>query len=241
MVAFSRSLEGTTMRTRVLSSLTVLALAVALTACSKDSGFGDKSVADIKAAALTDMKTLSTLHLAGSIAMTEGDVALDMDVSTSGDCSGTMTIKGGTAQILSVGGTSYLKGDEAFWTANAGAQAQAVIALVGDKWLKTGGSDAQLAELCDLDKFVDGLDKDKGGTGDTKGEITEINGVDAIEISSEKDGATTHAWVAVDGRHYIVKLETTGGDQPGTMTFTDFDKELSLTAPPADEVADLGQ
>jgi hypothetical protein len=238
MVAFSRSLEGTTMRTRVLSSLTVLGLAVSLAACGKDSGFADKSVADIEAAALTDMKTLSTLHLAGSIAMTEGDVALDMDVSTAGDCSGTMTIKGGTAQILSVGGTSYLKGDEAFWTANAGAQAQAVIALVGDKWLKTGGSDAQLAELCDLDKFLDGMDKDEG-TGDAKGEITEINGVDAIEISSENNGATTHAWVAVDGKHYVVKLETTGGDQPGTMTFTDFDKELNLTAPPADQITDL--
>jgi hypothetical protein len=229
------------MRTRVLSSLTILGLAVSLAACGKeDNGFADKSVADIEAAALTDMSTLSTLHLAGSIAMTEGDVALDMDVSKGGDCSGTMTVKGGVAQILSVDGTSYLKGDEAFWTANAGPQAQAVIDMLGDKWLKSGGSDAQLAELCDLDKFLEGMDEDEG-TGDAKGEVSEINGVDAIEITSEKDGATTHAWVAVDGKHYIVKLETEGGDEPGTMTFSDFDKELDLTAPPADEVTDLGQ
>jgi hypothetical protein len=240
MDAFSRSLEGIPMRTRVLSSLTVLGLAVSLAACGKDSGFGDQAVADIEAQAATDMKALNSMHIAGSVSTSGGEAAFDIDASKGGDCSGTMTIKGGTAQILSVSGTSYLKGDEAFWTANAGAQAEAVIAMLGDKWLKTSGSDAQLAELCDLDKFLDGMDKDKG-TGDAKGEITEINGVDAIEITSEKDGATTHAWVAVDGKHYIVKLETEGGEQPGTLTFSDFDKELNVTAPPADEVTDLGQ
>jgi len=229
------------MRSRVLSSLTILGLAVSLAGCGKDSGFGDQAVADIEAQAATDMKTLNSVHIAGTVTTSEGgDAAFDIDASKGGDCSGTMTIKGGTAQILSVSGTSYLKGDEAFWTANAGAQAQALIQLLGDKWLKTGGSDSQLAELCDLDKFLDGLDKDQG-TADAKGETSEINGVDAVEITSEKDGATAHIWVAVDGKHYIVKLVTEGGDQPGTLTFSDFDKELHVTAPPADQVTDLGQ
>ena len=184
------------------------------------------------------MKGVTSLHLAGSISMTEGDVGLDMDVSTSGDCQGSMTIKGGTAQILSVDGMAYIKGDEAFWTANAGSQAPAVIAMLGDKWMKTGSSDDQLAQLCDLDQFLDGMDEDKG-TDDALGEVTDVEGVQAIEITSKKDGGTTHAWVAVDGKHYIVKLEMEGGDEPGTITFSDFNKELELTAPAADEIVDL--
>jgi hypothetical protein len=232
------------MRTRLFSTISVvgpvLGLALTLGACGKDgdNGFTKQSVTDIEAAALADMKGVTSLHLAGTISMTEGDVGLDMDVSTSGDCQGSMTIKGGTAQILSVDGKAYIKGDEAFWTANAGSQAPAVIAMLGDKWMKTGDSDAQLSQLCDLDQFLDGMDEDKG-TDDALGEVATVEGVQAIEITSKKDGGTTHAWVAIDGKHYIVKLEMEGGDEPGTVTFSDFNKELELTAPAADEIVDL--
>ena len=235
------------MRSRFLTTVSVaapvLGLALTLGACGKDSGsdsgFTDQSVKDIETQALADMKTLTSLHIAGTIHMTDGDATIDMDVSTAGDCQGTMTIKGGVAQILSVDGLAYLKGDEAFWTANAGSQAPMVISMLGDKWMAAGSSDDQLAELCDLDKFLEGLDQDKG-TDDAKGDIATVEGVKALEITAKQDGGTSHAWVAVDGKHYIVKMEMEGGTEPGSVTFSDFNKELDLTAPSSDEVVDLG-
>jgi hypothetical protein len=127
-----------------------------------------------------------------------------------------------------------------FWKANAkaGDDAEAVIAAVGDKWIKTKGSNDQLTEFCNLVKLVGVLYQQDA---DAKGEIAEVNGVPANELTSEHDGATTHTWVAIDVPHYVVKVETEGGDEPSTMTFSDFDKELNLTAPTADEIADLGQ
>jgi hypothetical protein len=232
------------MRARLLSTISVVGpvvgLALTLGACGNDSdnGFTKQPVADVEAQTLADMKGVTSLHLTGSISMTQGDVGLDMDISTSGDCQGSMTIKGGTAQILSVDGTAYLKGDEAFWTANAGSQAQALIQMLGDKWMKTGASEDQVGQLCDLDKFINGMGDDKG-TDPALGEVATVEGVRAIEITSKKDGGTTHAWVAVDGKHYIVKLEMEGGDEPGTVTFSDFNKELELTAPADDEILDL--
>jgi len=233
------------MRTRLISTLSVLGLAVAHPACGEDSGqkardaFTALSVAEIEAQAIADMESLTSLHLEGAVSVSEGDIGLNMDVTKSGDCSGTLTIGGGTAQILSVDSAAYLKGDEKFWKATAGTNAEAVIALVGDKWVKSGTND-QLTELCDLDRVLDSLDEDKG-TEDAKGDIAEVNGLQAIEITTKQDGGTTHAWVALDGKHYVLKVESEGGSEPGTLTFSDFNKELDLTAPADEEVVDFGQ
>jgi len=233
------------MRNRLTSTLSVLGLAVTLAACGEDSGqkardaFTALSVADIEAQAIADMGSLTSLHLEGAVSVSEGDIGLNMDVSTSGDCSGTLTIKGGTAQILSVDAAAYLKGDEKFWKATAGTDADAVIALIGDKWVKSGSND-QLTQLCDLDRILESLDKDNG-TEDAKGDIAEVNGLQAIEITTKQDGGTTHAWVALDGKHYVLKVESEGGTEPGTLTFSDFNKELKLTAPADEEVIDFGQ
>ena len=46
--------------------------------------------------------------------------------------------------------------------------------------------------------------------------------------------------VAVDGEHYILKLQVLEGEK-GTNTFSEFDEELDLEAPPKDEVIDFSQ
>lgn len=47
-------------------------------------------------------------------------------------------------------------------------------------------------------------------------------------------------FVATDGKPYPVKLLKTGGKERGTVTFSEWDKGLSLTAPsPSVDISDL--
>jgi hypothetical protein len=62
-----------------------------------------------------------------------------------------------------------------------------------------------------------------------------------VELTGTSDeGDITHAWVATEGKHHILKLEGEG-DEPGSLTFSGFDEPVDADAPPADEVVDLSQ
>jgi hypothetical protein len=230
------------MRSRTITLLVGLALAAA--SCGKDkpavigNDFTDKSASSIELDASTNMLEVKALHYEGIYTTSDGETtSTDLNLSKSGDCSGTITTSAGTAEILMVNSEAYLRGDEQFWKA-AGAAADKVAALSGGKWLNSKETNKSLTKACDLTHLLVVLYEHYS---DAKGELAEVNGVPAVELIGEKNGTTTHTWVAIDVPHYIVKVETEGGDEPSTMTFSDFDKELDLTAPTADEIADLGQ
>jgi hypothetical protein len=48
-------------------------------------------------------------------------------------------------------------------------------------------------------------------------------------------------WVATEDPHHILEMEVDQGDEPGTITFSEFDEELDVQAPAEDEVIDLEQ
>ena len=58
----------------------------------------------------------------------------------------------------------------------------------------------------------------------------------------DKDGESTTLYVARDSaKPYILRVVTTGGDDPGTVTLKDYDKPVTVEAPPADQVMDMEQ
>ena len=228
---------------RIAAGAAALAL---LTACggggdAAEDDFADGSAAEILEAAAKDMKAVETLRLAGDIT-TDGDkVSLDMQVSSQGDCQGSMTMDGGTAEILSVGSKTWLRPDEDFWRASAPSEAEAdqAIEAVGDKWVVLD-QDADMSSLCDLDEFTGELDAEDASA--TKAGTETIDGQEAVVIESEtEEGDPLTGWVAVDGEHHLLKMEVTEGEEPGTITFSEFDEELDIQAPTDDEVADLSK
>jgi hypothetical protein len=98
-------------------------------------------------------------------------------------------------------------------------------------------------DFCNLDGFLKQFDKDDESKKDkvTKGKVAKVDGKDAVPISStDKDGNKTTGWVAVDGKHHVLKMET-GGAQAGTIVPSDFDKPLDLQKPAADEAFDASK
>lgn len=195
---------------------------------------GDKIAADAKA----DMKELDAVKFSGEITSSGGTTTLDVQASSVGDCTGSIGVGGGTAEILAKDGTNWFKPDEAFWRANAGDSADAIMSAVGDKWVLD--TDSNFAQFCDIDAFFDNLFKDEQGAGKYQTTGTdEIDGQKVIKVEQSDDNGTSVGYVLIDGDHYLLKLERTEGDEPGHLEFSDFNEEFDVTAPADDEVIDL--
>ncbi len=213
---------------------------VLLSGCGGD--FAEGSLEDITKASSKDMKELKSLRLEGDVTTDGQQVSMDMQMTTDGDCQGTVGLMGGEAEFLSVGGDTWFRPDEEFWRATAADRADQIIALVGDKWVVLPPGEADVSSFCDLDELLDEFDDEDPDDDTTKGDTDEVHGEEAIIIEGESDeGDPMKAWIAVDGKHYILKLEVSQGDEPGIIELSDFDEDLDLEPPPDDEVVDFNQ
>lgn len=207
-----------------------------------DSDFADQSASDIKDAAIKDMKTVTSLTMDGTIKEKGQELSLTLSSDTDGTCAGEITQGGGTAQFIGGDGT-FLKGDEAFWTNTVGGaqQAQQILALVGDKWAKVPAeAGASFESFCDLDNLLEDFTKEDDSKVQ-KGDTEEVDGQDAVIIEGKSDsGDPTKAWIAVDGKHHILKLQGEG-DTSGSFTFSEYDEPVKADAPASNEVVDLSQ
>ncbi|MEJ7832048.1 MAG: hypothetical protein WKF79_03975 [Nocardioides sp.] len=105
------------------AAATVLLSGAALTGCGGDSGgggedggdFAEQSADEIVDAAMDAMAGLESVHLTAVIDAEGSQVQLDLSVSTSGDCTGSIVLDGATAELRSVDGEGWFKPEEAFW------------------------------------------------------------------------------------------------------------------------------
>ncbi len=229
---------------RAVAALCVVGVLVLAAGCGSDdkdgtdSDFAKQSGNKIAADAKADMKALDEAKFSGEITSNGDKVTLDIQASSAGDCTGTVGLGGGTAEILAKDGTSWFKPDEDFWRGNAPDSADAIISAVGDKWVLD--TDSNFSQFCDLDAFFDNLFKDDEDAGDYKVTGTdEVDGQEVVKVEQKDDEGTSVGFVLIEGDHYLLKLERTEGDEPGRLEFTDFDEEFDVTAPADDDVIDL--
>lgn len=229
------------MRKSVVAAALVSALGVtALSACgSEDSGLAGKSAEEIQDETVAAMRSAKSMTL--DFRQTgAADTAMKLSVTKGGECTGTVTTEGATAEIRRVDGTSYMKPDTKFWEMNAGSpeQAQLIEATVGDRWVQTGTGQDDFASFCDLDTVLKGMDEDKGDKKDNteKGDEGEVRGTPTITLITKEDGETTTVHIATEGEPYILKMDIEGGDEPGAAEFSDFNEKVDVTAP-ADAVS----
>ena len=207
----------------------------------RDSDFAELSGTEIAEAAKADMEELEQVKYSGEISTGDSSVALDIQASSAGDCTGTIGLGEGTAEVLAKDGDNWFRPDEAFWRAQAPDQADAIIAAVGDKWVLD--TDANFAQFCDLETFFDSIFLDDSGTEaeyKVKG-TEEIDGEEVVEVERTDEDGPSSGYVLIEGKHYLLKLERTDGDDAGTVEFSEFNEEFDVEAPAEDEVVDLSQ
>src|SRR3954447_12227149 len=124
----------TSPRTHAAAVLSVLLLAAGCGGGDKDDDsssagdFAQQSGDEIAAAAKKDMKALDSVKYSGEINSSGSSISLDIQASAAGDCTGTIGIGDGTAEVLATGGENWFRPDEAFWRQQAPDDADAIIA-----------------------------------------------------------------------------------------------------------------
>jgi hypothetical protein len=214
------------------------ALIVGVTACGgSGGGAGAKPVnAEAMSAQALNKKALADFKAAKSVHMVErlsGGIKADVVIVPGHGCSGTVDNGPGegTYRFLVIGSTAWVKPDAAFW--KIGAQSSAVRAVEG-KYLRTtvgaarGMGTVADSSFCDLDHVYGPITVRSTAT---KSLIT-LDGEKAIRI---QDGTVL---VLSDSPSPLPLQIEVGGGSVGKLDFSGYDAAVTLTAPPADQVAD---
>jgi hypothetical protein len=229
--------------TRIGLAVASIGMAAALTACGggSDSDFTDQSGEEIADASKSAMKKLDAVKVAGTVKTDGNEVSIDIQTNNKGDCTGSVGVAGGKAELLGVGGDVWFRPDEAFWRASAGTNADQIISVVGDKWVVVPGDSDSFDEFCDIDDLLDELvesDDDDKATYSKKG-TEKVDGTDTVPVTHKDDDGSSVGYVRVDDPHYLVKVEKTDGDDTGSVTFSEFDEKVDVEKPATDDVVDL--
>jgi hypothetical protein len=198
-----------------------------------------KSVANLKAA--------SSVRLTGKVVSSGQTITLDLtDVAAHG-CQGTIGLASaatsgtkavaGTATIVEVGGTVYMKLDKAFFT-SAGLPGSDFSAVDG-KYIKlTSTSDlASFAQLCDPSTIAGAFAKQD--TGFVAAGTATINGQPALGFKQPKNASNGTVYVSDTATPEIVRIAGPAG--AGSVDFSDYNAPVTISAPPANAIVDGSQ
>jgi hypothetical protein len=203
------------------------------------NGVESKTPKEIIAAAKDALSHADSVHVAGTATGDGQSVTIDVKIKGSAGGAGSITLEGKKVDILRVGRTVYMKADQAFWTSITG-NAQAAKLLNG-KYLKSTTSDQklkQIAAFTDVSGLADGVLKAEGTV--TKGDKKTVNGTEAIGLVDSAGGGTLY--VATTGKPYPLEIAPApGSSDSGKIDFTDYGKDVDLTAPPAASVIDVAK
>ncbi|MFI9822972.1 hypothetical protein ACIHFC_21215 [Streptomyces sp. NPDC052013] len=212
----------------------------------KKEPFAGLTGGEITDRALRATTGASSLRMKGDVPDEEsgGTLHFDMALNKQGDCAGTLGMGDeGEAELIKTGDTLYLKYDEAFLRAQSKgepkADVDATVALLAGKWTRmsaTGADAEEIASFCDLDQVLG--DAEDGGSDATRGRTANVDGTPAI-VLTERDGKDSHTfYVATEGEPYLLRIDSRSATDPGSITFTDYEKPVPADRP-AGDVLDL--
>ena len=232
--------------TRALARTTLTGVALTLLGgCSvyedmTTSDFAKQGVEDVVSASLETMSEVDSLRMTGSLWLKGRAHFVDLHLSRSGDCTGTLTYGGSHVDVRRVDRKAWVKGDVGFInTAGGGAGLpQATKERLARSWIPLGTRQAR--DLCAFDKRFDkyGVVHEDDEVADlTRGDEVTLDGQKAVVVSGTDGGvATQRAWISSDDPHYVLKITQEGGREPAALAFSEFDQELEVEAPPAKDV-----
>jgi hypothetical protein len=195
---------------------------------AKPNGLEKKSAAQVRRDTAAALKSAKSVHVVVS-----GPQPVQMDLRIQGNAStGTIGTGGAKLQITSVGGDTYLKGDQR--ALQMLGIAATVRQRVGDRWIRVPAQQAGSLAGFSLDSLVGGLTR-----GDSplqpKVEQATIDGRKVV-VLTQRDGAKLY--IANTGPAYPLRTANSGPNA-GRVDFSEFGVDFHITAPSG--AVDLGQ
>jgi hypothetical protein len=221
--------------------------ATALVGCGgekdADEAFGGKSADAIAADAVKATRDAKSLRIAGNGRQQGGnEIGLDFHVDDQDRCKGTMTGQDAKADVLQIGQDVYVRGDEKFWqnTLKGSPGTDGAVEKLRGKWVKSEPGQSGTEGMCDKQAFLATLDSDKSERkGMKKGEAAEVDGQPALALEKKQPGGEKITmYVATEGEPYILKAVTEGGEAPGEVVLSDYNKKVDAQKPADEDVVD---
>lgn len=231
---------------RLAATMRVTAAALVLTAAllagcgssgttAKANDEASKTAAQVLADAKAAATSASSAHVSGSIKSNGTPTTLDLTTARNKGAKGSMSTNGLRFDLVRVGDTLYIRGSDEFYKHFAGS---AVAQLLHGKWLKAPATHGQLesiAPLTSISALFAGISSQHGKLAN-EGK-TSYKGQDVVAIRDTSDGS--RLYVAATGKPYPVAVVGGKENQSGTITFGDWNKSVSLSAP--SDAIDIGQ
>jgi hypothetical protein len=221
--------------------LTLVLTAVLLAGCgsssrsAKSNGEESKPAARVLADAKAAATSASSAHVSGSIQSEGTPITLDLSTARGKGAKGSMSTSGLKFDLVRIGDTLYIRGSDEFLKHFAGG---AVAQLLHDKWLKasaTHGRLKSLAPLTSLGALFEGVSANHGKLVNDGKKTYKGDAVVVIRDTSDN----SKLYVASTGKPYPVAIVGAKKGESGTITFGDWNKSVSLTAP--DGAIDISQ
>ncbi|QBX55286.1 hypothetical protein EXE58_07335 [Nocardioides seonyuensis] len=204
------------------------------------SDFAKQEPEAIAQSAVKAIKDIETVRLTGPHQENGRELFLDMWVSRSGDCRGTLRESGNNVDVRRVDEKIWFKGDTGFFNMVGKSQVpRAALEKLSTHWvaLDDAASRKAFSKFCDLDKLFKDVDTLTDVDGVTVGDEVDLDGRAAVEMSSTPGGAyTERIWVSSEAPHYILKASTDEARQRGTFAFSEFNEEVVVTKPASKEI-----
>ncbi len=185
--------------------------------------------------AISATETASAFSFSGRLH--EGKTTISLRISSdieNGEGEGSITIDRGTAEVLLVSGTVYLKADNTFWRVEAGQSSAKALA---GRWVSTSATSAngkQLANFVSGGTFLKAVfNSNLAQSRFTVAGTAEVDGQRAtvIEGYDTKTKSGGRIYVAKSGKPYILKLVSQSRSGNGTITFSQFNQPVNPIAP----------
>ncbi|HKN63348.1 MAG TPA: hypothetical protein VJV76_03350 [Gaiellaceae bacterium] len=201
----------------------------------KSNGEESKPAARVLADAKAAATSASSAHVSGSIRSEGTPITLDLSTVRGKGAKGSMSTSGLKFDLVRIGDTLYIRGSDEFLKHFAGGD---VAQLLHDKWLKasaTQGRLKSLAPLTSLGALFEGVSAHHGKLVND-GKKT-YKGEEVVVVRDTSDNSKLY--VAATGKPYPVAIVGAKKGESGTITFGDWNKSVSLTAP--DGAIDISQ
>jgi hypothetical protein len=210
------------------SALGLALLAPALIGCggsASKSAIASKSPAEIVAAARAAADEAASVHVSGAVV--EGvPLSLDLRLLAGKGGHGRITENGLSFEVITLGGTVYIKGSSAFYRHIGGP---AAAQLLQGKWLKApaaAGEFAAITSLTDLRKLLDTTLVSHGAL--AMGASTMINGQRVVAVKDLAKGGVLY--VAATGKSYPAEVAR-GGANGGHIVFDRWNEAVTISPP----------
>jgi hypothetical protein len=227
-----------------MCALAVTGVAV-LTGCGADdpdagtNGVGKLSADKIQARTRAAADTAPAVRLAGTVVTSGRTYQLDMRLKADGG-TGSVTSQGAAFQLLRVGQQLYLKAGSDFWShAGDGGAGDGTAGKLDGKYVKVPQQDPaykKFSGFTDKSVLLDGLLTLHGSLA-TDGHHDQ-SGTPTIRITGDKGSGGTLD-VSLKGTPYPLRLVRAGG--AGTLSFSDWGKDFTVTEPSKDDTVDYGR